>query len=169
MKKRIIAIFLACITLFAVGCGNKYNAQLYTSAEKWLDKDFINENKVRAFYKMDDPLVSDDGIAFDRVYHGDAPTSLSFVFNDQKEFEQAFIKYDGTIDFEKQTVLLYIFANIYPRKFKIKKIAVNGDVADIEIYMQKRRGIGDATAPTPAYFMIVCDKLAITQANFSIA
>ena len=93
---------------------------------------------------------------------------MTFVFNDQKEFEQAFTKYDGTIDFEKQTVLLYIFANIYPRKYKIKKIAVSGDTADIEIYVQKRRGIGDATAPTPAYFMIVCDKLAITKANFSI-
>ena len=168
MKKRIIAILLICITLFAVGCGNKYNAQLYTSAEEWLDRDFINENTVRAYYIMDDPLVTDDGIAFDRVYHGDAPTSLTFIFNEENEFKQAFTRYDGAIDFEKQTVLLYIFANIYPRKFKIKKIAVNGDTADIEIYMQKRR-VADATAPTPAYFMIVCDKLAITQANFSIA
>ncbi len=114
MKKRIIAMFLACITLFAVGCGNKYNAQLYTSAEKWLGSEFINENKVRAFYKMDDPLVSDDGIAFDRVYHGDAPTSLSFVFNDQKEFEQAFTSTTGRLILKNKR-FCFIFSLIFIR------------------------------------------------------
>ena len=43
-------IVLICCLFGSVGCGNKYNAELFNNAEQWIRDDFLRENRVKAYY-----------------------------------------------------------------------------------------------------------------------
>ena len=56
MKKVILSLISIIIGLsFLVGCGgNKYNAVLYSHAENWISEEFLDENRVKAYYPNKD-------------------------------------------------------------------------------------------------------------------
>lgn len=47
----LILVLLTFLSLFA-GCSNnnRYSAVLYSNATEWIDKTFLNNNKVKAYY-----------------------------------------------------------------------------------------------------------------------
>ena len=167
MKRLFLLGAVLIISLFAlVGCSGKYNAVLYSHAEKWVSEEFLKENRVRAYYHNED-YVEDESDWKDRdIYEADAPGELIFIITDKDEFEKIFVKYDSTVDFEKEIVILYIFPDVYPgRDYYLKKIDLNEQSLDIYFKLEKRN-VKDATMPYQRCFMLKLKKVEFEEVNF---
>lgn len=173
MERRIVkpwALILAlCLVLVLAGmsgCGIPYDAKLYDGAMQWIDGDFLKENRVKAYYSDENYDGSDeDGERF--VYEETAPAARTFVFSDGETFDAVFTKYGSDVDFDGETVLLYIFSDIYPtRNYFLKDVEVKERTAKIYFSVEQRPGTGGAATPSPRCLMVRLKKTDIEAAEF---
>lgn len=168
MKKVILSLISIIIGLsFLVGCGgNKYNAVLYSHAENWISEDFLDENRVKAYYPNKDYVEGESDPWEDIIYDNESPDSRTLIISNQDEFGKIFTKYDSTVDFERQIVILYIFGDVYPsRDYYLKKLILKEQALKIYYRLENRNG-DDATAPYQRCLMVKLDKLDIVAVNF---
>lgn len=167
MKRLFLSGAVLIISLFAlVGCSGKYNAVLYSHADKLVSEEFLKENRVKAYYRNENYVEGVSDWKDRNIYEADAPEELIFIITDKDEFEKIFVKYDLTVDFEKEIVILYIFPDIYPgRDYYLKKIDLNEQSLDIYFKLQKIKG-KDATMPYQRCFMVKLDKVEFKEVNF---
>lgn len=168
MKKIILSgifIILSLCLTFVCGC-NKYNAVLYSHAEKWISEDFLEKNRVKAYYPNKDYIEGESDPWEEILYDKESPDSRTFVITNQYEFAKIFTKYDSTVDFNRQIVILYIFGDVYPaRDYFFNKLTLKEQSLKIYYRLENRKG-DDATMPYQRCLMVKLDKLDIVAVNF---
>ena len=120
MKKfvRIVGIIVLICCLFgSVGCGNKYNAELFNNAEQWIRDDFLRENRVKAYYPNENYDENDEQ-SERYIYDETAPLTRTFIISDNVTFDEIFKGDDIVIDFANEILLLYIHSEIYPAQWR---------------------------------------------------
>lgn len=169
MKKfvRIVCAFVLICCLFgAVGCGNKYNAELFNDAEQWIRDDFLRENRVKAFYPNENYDEYDEQ-SESYIYDETAPLTRTFIISDDETFNAIFKGNDIAVNFENEMLLLYIHPEIYAgRDYSLKKITVEGKKINISVELEKRNGVGDASMPSQSCLLVKMDRIEIDSAEF---
>lgn len=163
MKKIFLLGAIIIMSLISlVGCGgNTYNAVLYSHAEDWISEEFLSENKVKAYYPNKDYVEGESDSADRYIYDKESPTSRTFIISKQNEFDEICSKYNSTIDFDSQIIILYVFADVNPnRDYNLDKIILEEQSLRI-YYRLERKNLDDTTAPYPRCFMIKMDKVDI--------
>lgn len=168
MKKYKFLMFILTmpIILYSIaGCQkNKYNAKIYNSAENLFLNSFLEENKVKgAYYK--NPDYPDDA---DKKYYYDetSPACRTFIVNNPDDYSLFFAGDELGVNFDKEMVLIYIFADIYPnRNYIINNILKEGEKVKIYLELEKNNK-KDATAPYQRVLIVKMGKLDISEAEF---
>ena len=165
MKKYKFLMFILTIPIILysiAGCQkNKYNAKIYNSAENLFLNSFLEENKVKgAYYKNPDDA--------DKKYYYDetSPAYRTFIVNNLDDYSLAFAGDELEVNFDKEMVLIYIFADIYPnRNYIINNILKEGEKVKIYLKLEKNNK-KDATAPYQRVLIVKMEKLDISEAEF---
>lgn len=168
MKKYKFLMFILTIPIILysiAGCQkNKYNAKIYNSAENLFLNSFLEENKVKgAYYK--NPDYPDDA---DKKYYYDetSPACRTFIVNNPDDYSLFFAGDELGVNFDKEMVLIYIFADIYPnRNYIINNILKEGEKVKIYLELEKNNK-KDATAPYQRVLIVKMEKLDISEAEF---
>ena len=168
MKKYKFLMFILTIPIILysiAGCQkNKYNAKIYNSAENLFLNSFLEENKVKgAYYK--NPDYPDDA---DKKYYYDetSPACRTFIVNNLDDYSLFFAGDELGVNFDKEMVLIYIFADIYPnRNYIINNILKEGEKVKIYLELEKNNK-KDATAPYQRVLIVKMEKLDISEAEF---
>lgn len=169
IKVIIIGMVLIMICMFSNGCSNtKYNAKLYSNAEEWIDKSFLNENRVKAYYLNENYV---EGVSYQDeqyVYENNAPSEKIYIFESDIEFKKIFVNYEKKIDFSKEIVVLYIFADVnFKIDYKLESLKYKNGIVEITARLCKSN-LDVATVPYPRCFMIKMDKMKITDVKLEL-
>ncbi len=80
MKNKVIGLFLLIAFIWILcGCeGEKYNALIHNQAEKWISEDFLNENRVKAFYINETYIEGESEPSSKYIYDESAPSFRTF-------------------------------------------------------------------------------------------
>lgn len=163
MKNKVINLLIFIVFILVLcGCNNKYNAVLYNHADKWISEDFLDNNRVKAYYRNENYIEGEDD---KYIYDDEAPRSRTFIITDQDRFSEIFSKYDKSIDFDSELVVLYIFSDVSPRDYKIKKIYYENQALTIQIKLENTNK-KDSVMPYQRCIMIKMKKLEIESVNF---
>lgn len=169
MKKfmRIMCtIVLICCLLGAAGCGDPYNAELFNDAEQWILDDFLQKNRVKAYY-VNENYDENDEQSERYIYDETAPLTRTFIITDDTVFDEIFQRDSFVVDFTNEMLLLYIHPEIYPgRDYSLKKIAIEGKKVSVLVEIEKRNGVGDAAMPAQGCLLVKMDKIEIDTAEF---
>lgn len=168
MKRyKITAVCIVLLIVLSVfsACGKvKYNAKIYNMSEESFLSSFLEENKVKgAYYK--NPDYPDDA---DKKYYYDetSPACRTFIVNNLDDYSLFFAGDELGVNFDKEMVLIYIFADIYPnRNYIINNILKEGEKVKIYLKLEKNNK-KDATAPYQRVLIVKMEKLDISEAEF---
>ena len=166
---RFIALVLLCVTSIIALCGcngnfnNRYNAVLYddqlSSVKKWINNEFLINNRVYGHYKDENGETYLFKAQKDPIVH---------IINAEVQYNSIFTEDAPKIDFDKQTVVLYIFSCYTPRNYYIKSLTVKGNTLYGEIkYPTSSKS--DATGAYQRCFMIVMDKVDIHSVELKLS
>ena len=98
-------------------------------------------------------------------YDENTPKSRTYILKNQDELDEVFSEF-SEIDFEKEMVLVYCYRTIYIRKQVLEKVALDGNVLNVEFNVVKGKiGHADASAPSRRMLVVKLDKLDITEVN----
>lgn len=168
MKKfmRIMyTIVLMCYLLGAAGCGDTYNAELFNDAEQWILDDFLQKNRVKAYY-LNENYDENNEQSERYIYDETAPLTRTFIITDDTAFDKIFQKDAFAVDFANELLLLYIHPKIYPgRNYSLKKIAVEGKKVSVSVEIEKRN-VNDAAMPAQNCLLVKMDKIEVDSAEF---
>lgn len=163
MKNKVLNLLIFIFFILVLcGCNNKYNAVLYNHAEKWISEDFLDNNRVKAYYKNENYTEEDDD---EYIYDEESPTSRTFIITEQDRFSEIFSKYDKSIDLDSEVVVLYIFSDMSSSDYKIKKIYYENQELTIQIKLEYIN-TKDSVMPYQRCIMIKMEKLEIESINF---
>lgn len=163
----LILVLLTFLSLFA-GCSNnnRYSAVLYSNATEWIDKTFLNNNKVKAYYLNEKYIDGQSNPSDKYIYDEASPSSREFIVSDEVEYNRIFSNSPLDIDFEHEMVILYIFSDVYPeRKYKLKKIEVNDEVLTLKTEFEQKN-VDDATIPYQRCIVVKMNKVEINEVKF---
>ena len=167
MKKIILGVLFLFLTIALSGCKNKYNAKIYGKRDQIISDKFLDNNHVyrAGYYK-----TNEDGKIV-HYYEEDEsmPLDRTFIVNDQTTLDTMINENKLTVDFNTQTVLVYLYFSYYIRELNIKKISYKKDSKTIKISFNTKHKAGykDNAGPQASYAVVVLDKLDITTCNFS--
>lgn len=157
------------LTIFSllIGCSNnRYNAVLYSNATEWIDKTFLNDNKVKAYYFNENYIDGQSDPNDKYIYDEASPSSRVFIIDDESEYNRIFSNFPLNIDFEHEMVILYIFSDVYPaREYKLKKIEVNGEVLTVKTELEQKN-VDDVAIPYQRCIVVKMNKVEINEVRF---
>ena len=164
-KITVVCIVLLIVLSSLSACGKvKYNAKIYNMSEESFLSSFLEENKVKgAYYK--NPDYPDDA---DKKYYYDetSPAYRTFIVNNLDDYSLFFAGDELTVNFDKEMILIYIFADVNPcRNYLLNKVVIDGETAKIYFGLEKGDK-KDATAPYQRVLIVKTDKLDINEAEF---
>lgn len=169
-KRKLITLGLAVFMIFAMltGCSvNKYNAMMYSQSNDWVLQSFLEDNKVRGAYYENKDYVEDESGLNNRYYEDTiSPENRTFIIDNQDSYDAVFKKNTLTIDFEKENVYLYVFADSNPyRKYYIKKIVSDNDELSV-YYKLEYKNKADTTMPYQRCLIVVMEKTNVSSVKF---
>ena len=139
--KRIISIVMVLLIVLGLftGClGNKYNARMYSKAKDVMLSSFLEDNRVRGVDYPNPDYVEDAEELVDKyLYDETSPKSRTFTITDVETFDSIFQKDKIEVDFSKEVVYLYIFADCSPREYVIDDISVEDEKTTIYFKLTK--------------------------------
>ena len=162
-KVKFVAMGMAMFLFFnlLVGCSSsKYNAELYDTATDWINEEFASGNIVRRL-----------GDSEDKDPH---PKTLTFIVENQEEYDQIFNDNADQldIDFDTQMLVVYTFSTVYHRDNKITSMDIDNGVLTIIYKMDSNRSViglnrADASLPYQRWFVVKLDKQEINSVVFT--
>ena len=182
MKRiRFLAAVLTVIAVLSslsssVGCANsfseiKYNAKMYGHCNDWIYPDFLEENKISgAFYpdpEYDEKNPDNPDHPYKYYLENSDVETRTFVINDKETFDQIFLPNTLSVDFEKQTAVLYISSTVSPRKCYIKRLLVEEE--KITVYFKTVSymfTVLDTVMPYARCLVVTMKKTDITNFEF---
>ena len=91
---------------------SEFNASLDGYVNDYIPESFLDENRVKAYYKNEKytgDIYSEEPSV---IYEENQPTERIFILKSEAEFNQIFTGYEKQIDFEKQMAILIIFPSV---------------------------------------------------------
>lgn len=173
MKKlNIMALGLILLIAFSVfaGCSvKKYNAEMYSKSKDWVKTSFLEDKKVRgAYYPNPDYVEGSDNPTEKYYYDEVSPKNRTFIIDNQETYDMIFNENALAVDFEKEIVYLFIFADVSPsRYYYIDRISLEEDKVVIYYKLEKKYPpVGDATAPFQRCLIVKMKKLNLSNVEF---
>ena len=164
-KITVVCIVLLIVLSSLSACGKvKYNAKIYNMSEESFLSSFLEENKVKgAYYKNPDYAEDSD----EKYYYDEtSPVCRTFIVNNSGDYSLIFTGNELTVNFDKEMLFIYIFADVNPcRNYLLNKVVVDGETAKIYFGLEKGDK-KDATAPYQRVLIVKTDKLDINEAEF---
>lgn len=170
MKKRILILngfFILIIIILITGCSSeKYNARMYSNVNDWILPSFLEDNMVKgAYYENQNYSEKDE---YNERYYCDetSPESRIIMIKNQEESDDIFIKDKIEVDFNKEYIYLYIFADIYPNnEYDIDSISIEN--RDMTVFFKlKSNNKKDSTIPYQRCLIIIMEKTDISTVEF---
>lgn len=140
---------------------------MYSTSEEWILTSFLKDNKVRgAYYKNPDYVDGADDSGDEYYYDETSPNYRVFIINDQETYNAIFKEDALTVDFDKETVYLYIFADVHPdREYYIHDISFEEEKLNIYFKLEHSNKKG-ATAPYQRCLIVKMDKNNASTVEF---
>lgn len=158
--KRVVCILSAIIMAVCIAaCENKYNAEIYDDARKWIREEFAENNQVWAYYEEDERLPEE------------YPSARSFLVKDEQEFGKIFVeKPQGLeVNFQNEMLLVYTFNSVYIRKMKIDTVRIDEDTLTVYLeYDKVKHGVGDAVQIYQRWVVVKMDKVGVERLEMDI-
>lgn len=167
MLKKFLAAVTVLVCMFALaGCNViKYNAEMNSFAKELVSAEFLNENRVKAFY-LNENYVEGESLPSEKyIFDDKSPQSRTFLIKEKEEFNSIFSGYSNEIDFEKQMVLLHIFSDTNVRGYKLSKIDLNEKTLNV-FYRLEQGYKKDNVMLYQRCLMVKLDKLEVETVNF---
>jgi hypothetical protein len=148
----VVVIFTACLGM--VGCtGANYNARVLNYNRYSFNYEWHNNNLTRGDFNADP--------------NADLPETRTFIITDQKTLDEIFTKFPK-VDFEKETVLIYCYTDVYPDKSLVEEVTLSGDT--LMVKLGTASGIFDsfvfgASVPLTRFCVIKLDKVEAKNIN----
>ena len=162
----LITIFLlSCAAGVLVACNEakKYHAEFYDDVEEFMNDEFLKENRVGNAYYPNEYYI--EGVNERFIYDETSPRTRTFIVDDEESFAQMFNVFPVEIDFEKQTLIVYMFRVINGRSHYMNKLQVEGGILRVKIKEENRKS-DDTTMPGRKCVAVVIDKLEIASVEF---
>ena len=145
-----LLMFLLCIAL--VGCqpngavnyqqySNKYNARV-VKMNSSLKQSFLDSNRINYVF-VDGEQIIEEGL----------PQTRTFVIKTDEEFNEIFSEDKDDIDFSKEILIIYVFADVHQNPYVVKNIKIEDAVLKIELDMISS-GANNAKPPQRAFKFI---------------
>lgn len=171
---KFIAFGITLMCLFACAAGvlvacneaKKYHAEFYDDVEEFMNDEFLKENRVGKAYYPNEYYI--EGITERFFYDEISPRTRTFIVDDEESFAQMFNVFPVEIDFEKQTLIVYMFRVINGRSHYMNKLQVEGGILRVKIKEENRKS-DDTTMPGRKCVAVVMDKTEISSAAFAVA
>ena len=124
---------------------NEYGAQV-VSLKSSFRQEFLNINNINArLGQIDNNLLYE---------------KKTFVISNDNEFDAIFEKDLDKIDYEKELLIIYVFATVYASNtFYVENITLNNNVLNIDLGMITREGYNNATQPVRTLKIIKMKKV----------
>ena len=172
-KRKMIAaglVFMFLLQLL-VGCSDTnsdkaLDATLYSYANDWVDEVFLASKKVKgAYYRNENTDTSGEE---KWIEDESAPDSRTFIITTEERYDEIFVSASSPdIDFEKQTVILYIASDVTLRNYDLKAINLRQDALTVKMKLERGDPIfDDSVMNYPRCFMLVIKKIEITKVKF---
>ncbi len=171
MKKvNIVALGLVLLMAFSVfaGCSvKKYDAVMYSKSKEWVKTSFLEDKKVRGAYYLNPDYVEGLDDPVEKYYYDEeSPRDRTFVIDNQDTYDMIFNENALAVDFEKEIVYLYTFADVYPtRNYYIDRISLEEDKVVI-CYKLEKKNVNDSTAPFQRCLIVKMKKLNLSNVEF---
>ncbi len=167
MKKLILFIFACVLCFFIIGCKNTYGAVMYSQSTEWIKESFLKDNRVYgAFYKNENYDPNSENSEPKYVRDTISPKNRTFIIDNLDEFNNIFKPDTLELDFDKESIYLYIFSDVYgSRIYSIDNISLNDEKVCIS-YKLEDKNIGDATMPYQRCLIVVMQKNSAKEAEF---
>ncbi len=169
MKNKVFSLMILMIFICILSSCSvyKYNAKIYNQAKEWISEDFLKENRVHGYYENENYIEGESDPTTEWIYEKNMPSKRTFIITEQYEFDKIFTKYEETIDFEKEMVILYIFSDDSPRDYHLKKIIYENQELTVHIKLQHINSkIMDSVWTYQRCLMIKMDKLEADSVDF---
>ena len=160
-KAIAIVILLSYVVCILTGCRlrgyideKKFDAKFCDYGNEYISEDFLKENKVKAYYRNENFNEKEEHLENAFIYEKEAPEERLFVIEDEETFNKIFIKHEGSLDFENQKVILYIFPSIYSRKYFLTGINEENGILTVQVRLERSKK-DDAGMPSPRCFLLV--------------
>ena len=151
MKKKLIALLLV-LTIFPLALTscffNAYHARFDSDVQSYLDFDYVNSLE-----------------SFDTTHRGEV-----YLIDDESVFEKVLPEYDCSVDFDKKTIILYVYSSgvgyrYYARSAKLEDgvlaVGVASNIA--AVYLP---GNLAAVMPHTRGFLLTIDKISFDRVEF---
>lgn len=169
MKKIIIIMVLLMALSSFTGCSNsKYNAQIYSTTNDWVSTSFLENNKVGGVcYENPNYVEGVDDPASKYYCDESSPVSRTFIITDQETFDSIFQRDKVEVDFSKDVVYLYIFADTSPsnREYIIDDISVENQKTTIYFKLNKNDK-KDGVSPYQRCLIVIMDITDTSDVEF---
>jgi len=167
--KRIITFGMVLFVIFGLftGCsGNKYNARMYSKAKDLMLSSFLEDNRVSgACYPNPDYVEDAEELVDKYLYDETSPKSRTFTITDVETFDSIFQKDKIEVDFSKEVVYLYIFADMSPREYVIDDISIEDEKTTIYFKLTKNNK-KDAVRAYQRCLVVIMDKNDTSEVEF---
>ncbi|MCM1438442.1 MAG: hypothetical protein NC131_04440 [Roseburia sp.] len=173
MKKKLIFFVAVLIVSLCMSAScksengiDKYHAEIYSSAEEWVNDNFLKENRVKAYYRNENYAEGVSLPSEKYIYEENSPSSRVFAITDGEYFGSVFSYYPDGVDFGNEIILLYVFGDTYPnRKYFLSDIILKDNVLNVYVQLENKP-VKDATAPYQRCLTVKLDKLEFAEAIF---
>jgi len=162
----ILALIPLILGIFT-GCSvSKYNARMYSKANDLVLSSFLEDNKVRgACYPNPDYVEDAEELVDEYLYDETSPKSRTFTITDVETFDSIFQKDKIEVDFSKEVVYLYIFADMSPREYLLDDISVEDGKTTIYFKLAPSEK-NDAVQAYQRCLVVIMDKNDTCEVEF---
>ena len=172
--KRLAVLTMVLLLLITPlsGCSKwRYNAEIYAhTGFDLVDPVFYYSHMISgvSYYN---PEYDDTALNPPEQYLRDdtMPETRTYIITDKTLFETIYLEDQCDVDFEKQMVLLHIYAKKGSDNLEIDKI--NVEQATLNVYIKKvknKKGVLTGIPPHARCITIIMDKLDVDTVNFII-
>ena len=181
-KKKLIAsggvlaiLIAAAIAVYFIFFYIPYNAVLYESGNDLVLDSFYQNNKIATWYYYPNPDYDPSVGNYERTYETidrDQPQERTYIIKDAETYAKIFKEGAIEVDFDREMLLLYIFADCYDHRgddeYSITDVSLSGGELTVS-YMYTRWTFfpsGGSVATYARCFVVKMDKLDVDGATF---
>ncbi|MBR2970177.1 MAG: hypothetical protein IKC48_00025 [Clostridia bacterium] len=165
----VAAIMMVVIAIMGVNIYKghiPFNYKLYVNARDFLREYYLEENTVRGAYYQNPDYTGGEG-QYKFYQDKTSPKTITTIITDEESFNQIFKENYLDISFDKEMVILHVFASSDPaNEYKITKMTLdNEDVLRIDYKLKLTDKKGGAM-PGAICFLVKMKKTDVKAVEF---
>ncbi len=165
MKKLFLLIVFLIITLFVSGCKNKYDLKIIDE-EVIFKQDFLDNNSTYGAHKTIVKIDENGKEYFEFEEDLTSPESRTFIIRNKEESKKIF-SIIPEIDFNKETIILYMYTSVRKKDETIKNIKLDNGVLEIKFFLKRvPSDVIDGTQPYVSVLVVRTKNIDFDDATF---